>query len=800
MTGDTDDPTQLAWRFSPVSNNKRTRVVPDQELDVLVATDVLSEGQNLQDAAIVVNYDLPWAIIRLVQRAGRVDRIGQQAETILCYSFLPADGVERIIRLRARVRQRLQENAEVVGTDEAFFEDDSNDQAIRDLFTEKAGILDGDADTEVDLGSYAFQIWKNAIDRNPSLQKIIADLPNVVYSTKPHVSRTEQPEGVLVYVRTAEGNDALAWVDKQGNPVTESQFAILRAAMCEPDTPALPRHDSHHDLVHQGVERIASEEKTIGGQLGRPSGARFRTYERLKRYADAVKDTLFDSQQLRRAIEDIYSYPLRQVAIDILNRQLRSGISDADLAQRVIDLREEDRLCIIHEEEESQEPRIICSLGLADQTGEGRYAPCAHAVAPRESMTLSMPRIRHYLREGNLEKLFIEELGWDRHAIQLTVAVDGHTYTLRAIAEKRGVQIFECQTDAASSIPGYATRRKLETQITKSAYEHLIIFVDAARTMQIWQWVARQPGQPTAYREHHYHAQHQSGDALIQKLEAITFSLNEEEGITLTGVVFRLRDAFDRDRITRRFYDHFKREHAAFLAFIKGITEQGDREWYASLMLNRLMFVYFIQCKGFLNGDTDYLKNRLRVIQERQGKGKFLTFYRYFLLRLFHEGFAQQPAQRAADLEALLGEVPYLNGGLFELHTLEQKHTGIDIPDEAFEHLFAFFDQYDWHLDTRPLRNDREINPDVLGYIFEKYINQKQMGAYYTKEDITEYIAKNTVIPYLFDAAQKKCAIAFQPDSALWRLLRDDPDRYIYEPGPQRGGRSAASRDCQRRD
>ena len=94
-------------------------------------------------------------------------------------------------------------------------------------------------------------------------------------------------------------------------------------------------------------------------------------YERLKRYADEVKGTLFDTQQLRRTIEDIYSYPLRQVAIDILNRQLRSGISDADLAQRVIDLREEDRLCIIHEEEEAQEPRIICSLGLATQT-EGR--------------------------------------------------------------------------------------------------------------------------------------------------------------------------------------------------------------------------------------------------------------------------------------------------------------------------------------------------------------------------------------------------------------------------------------------
>jgi superfamily II DNA/RNA helicase len=135
VTGDSDDPTALAWRFSPASNGRA--VPPEQQVRVLVATDVLSEGQNLQDAHIVVNYDLPWAIIRLIQRAGRVDRIGQQAADILCYTFLPADGVERIIQLRARVRQRLRANAEVIGTDEAFFEDDHNDQALRDLFTEK---------------------------------------------------------------------------------------------------------------------------------------------------------------------------------------------------------------------------------------------------------------------------------------------------------------------------------------------------------------------------------------------------------------------------------------------------------------------------------------------------------------------------------------------------------------------------------------------------------------------------------------------------------------------------------------
>jgi superfamily II DNA/RNA helicase len=94
VTGDSPDPTALAWRFSPESNRKTDnsrRIAPQDELRVLNATDALSEGQNLQDCAIIVNYDLPWAIIQLIQRAGRVDRIGQRADSITCYSFLPAE-------------------------------------------------------------------------------------------------------------------------------------------------------------------------------------------------------------------------------------------------------------------------------------------------------------------------------------------------------------------------------------------------------------------------------------------------------------------------------------------------------------------------------------------------------------------------------------------------------------------------------------------------------------------------------------------------------------------------------------
>ncbi len=367
-TGQSSSPTELAWRFSPVSNQES--IAPEDELRVLIATDVLSEGQNLQDAAIVINYDLPWAIIRLSQRAGRVDRIGQQAERILCYSFLPADGVERIIRLRARVRQRLAQNSEVVGSDERFFDDEQLAEQLRDLYTEKSGILDFEADTEVDLASYAYQIWANATRDNPGLAKKVADLPDVVYSTRQYAGSVQRPQGVLTYMKTSDGSDSLAWLDEQGNSVTQSQYAILRAAECSPETPAIQRHLNHHELVLQAVELMRRDDYNPGGQLGGRTSARRRAYERLKDHVDNLKKTapLFLTQDLEHAVDDLYRYPLRSTARDSLNRQLRSGVSDEDLAQLVVALRSEDRLSLIQEEGEHNEPRILCSLGLFAST------------------------------------------------------------------------------------------------------------------------------------------------------------------------------------------------------------------------------------------------------------------------------------------------------------------------------------------------------------------------------------------------------------------------------------------------
>jgi hypothetical protein len=300
-----------------------------------------------------------------------VDRSGQQSDSILCYSFVPADGVERLINLRARVRQRLIQNAEVVGSDETFFDDETDEELIRDLYTEKNGILDDDGDSEVDLASYAYQIWKNATDADPSLAAKIEAMANVVYATKAHITSPASPKGALVYMRTAQGNDALAWMDEAGEAVTQSQLTILKAAACNAETQALPRTEHHHTLTQQGLAHIVQEETSSGGALGRPSGARFKAFERIKRFRERHGNTrdLFVTEdyvrRIDRVMEEIYRYPLYQSATDSINRQIKAGIGDHQLIDLIFSLREDGRLCVIDDQDQQREPKLICSMGLA---------------------------------------------------------------------------------------------------------------------------------------------------------------------------------------------------------------------------------------------------------------------------------------------------------------------------------------------------------------------------------------------------------------------------------------------------
>lgn len=387
---------------------------------------------------------------------------------------------------------------------------------------------------------------------------------------------------------------------------------------------------------------------------------------------------------------------------------------------------------------------------------------------------------------ANFAELFISEMAWNNPTgpVKLPpIEIDSVTYSPQAVADKCGFKVLVCEVD---TIPTTSVCRRIDLKVRRFANDYILIFAQRSGFHHLWLAPVRKVDKRDIVTTEYTTAA--QSEFLFEKVDKLAFAFDER--VTITDVRQRVQESFvvNSEKITKDFYAGFKKEHKAFVEFISGIegtdTATKDRQWYASVMLNRLMFCYFIQKKGFLDGNTDYLQDKLRLVQRERGEGHFFrSFYIGFLRGLFHDGL--NTPRHDEEFENTYGRIPYLNGGMFDEHKIEHDYAGIDIADEAFERLFNFFDRWNWHLDTRITASGKDINPDVLGYIFEQYINDRaQMGAYYTKEDITEYIGRSCILPYLFDRvknATAESAKAFAPEGYVWRTLRDSGDRYIFD-------------------
>jgi hypothetical protein len=401
------------------------------------------------------------------------------------------------------------------------------------------------------------------------------------------------------------------------------------------------------------------------------------------------------------------------------------------------------------------------------------------------SNKITKSQFKEFVQQFKFKELF-NHLGWDLDNYTQSIEIDKVNYTLTSVAKKSVFKIFICKSEN-NNIPNYAQRVKIEKQITKSFREHIIIFIDESKKEQIWQYVVREIGKPNRPKQIQY-KNDKEPELLYQRASGLFFELDEEENITIIDVTQRVGQNFQQnnEKVTKKFYEIFKKEHQSFIKFITGIEDQRNIEWYASLMLNRLMFCYFIQKKEFLNGDKNYLRTKLNEFNNANSTNttntndNFYSFYRQFLLVLFHDGLGNEA--HSDELKKKTGKIPYLNGGLFDRHEIEVNNPNINIDNSAFEKLFNFFDKYEWHLDTRPTANEKEINPDVIGYIFEKYINDRaNMGAYYTKEDITDYISKNSIIPYLVEDVERNYRNIFDKDYEIYQNFIKSNDKYIYD-------------------
>jgi hypothetical protein len=373
---------------------------------------------------------------------------------------------------------------------------------------------------------------------------------------------------------------------------------------------------------------------------------------------------------------------------------------------------------------------------------------------------LDFAGFQKHLSAFDFPSLFVEVLGWN-HAPMAEQGwqEDGTTqqsFARRMVAELGGVAVL--QVVPATGWPDEATRAHIWKHLSQRHAENIVIFTDQREraSQSLWYWVKRgkdeATGKPKNTPRRHEYFRGQPVDLFASKLQAMVVELSELDTagrMPVLEAARRIQAALDVEKTTKRFFASYSEEHDRLLGEIEGIDDERERRWYASVILNRLMFVWFMQKKGFLDhADYDYLPKKIEASKAR-GQNRF---FGEFLNALFFEAFAKPMADRTAAVQALTGDIPYLNGGLFLHHPLEldankqpRLGTTLRIPDSAFDGVFKLFAAFSWNLDDTPGGNADEINPDVLGYIFEKYINQKAFGAYYTRPEITGYLAERSI-------------------------------------------------------
>lgn len=359
VSGNTDNPAEMARRFSPESNavpgQTAEEATPEHPIDVLVATDVLSEGQNLQDAHIVVNYDLPWAIIRIIQRAGRVDRVGQKSDTVYVY-LISHDKIEQQINLRQRIKTRLGASAEAFGSDEQFFGGPAEIKILDDFYKGKVADDAEDIDGEADAVSEAWLAWSNAQTKHPEIAAKVLAMQDLVHSTRDQYL-TENHGSVACFVSTDSGVEAFA--SATTDPSGENAYQLLtpleamRIFQAQIDTPTADQRPDHFELERQLLQGPLTLEALAAGNL---KGIRKWVWERLG------GNTLF--AQASDALNALQERPLTEHATSRLTQARRNRYSLDDLSDLISQLHRDDRLVI--RSTDTDNIKLVCSIGVRD--------------------------------------------------------------------------------------------------------------------------------------------------------------------------------------------------------------------------------------------------------------------------------------------------------------------------------------------------------------------------------------------------------------------------------------------------
>lgn len=251
----------------------------------------------------------------------------------------------------------------------------------------------------------------------------------------------------------------------------------------------------------------------------------------------------------------------------------------------------------------------------------------------------------------------------------------------------------------------------------------------------------------------------------INKSKITNTSLNKLNGLIFNDIT-SFDNLFDRKEVVKAFYDEFVKYRKLLIDNISGLNTEIEKERYAQILVDRLIFLYFIQKKELLDENKDYLPAKLK-----QYPG---DFFNNFLCPLFFNGLSLKGFK-----DRRFGDIPYLNGGLFRRKKCEQ--VKISIPDEVFEKILTFFDSWSWYVDERAdFGEEKSISPEILGHIFEKTVNQKESGAYYTPQLITSYISETTIYPVCLNKINSRFKQNYSTINELFQKKSSEEISFLY--------------------
>jgi superfamily II DNA or RNA helicase len=362
----------VVGRFSPGSNPEHRPASADAEITTLIATDVLSEGLNLQDCGTIINYDLHWNPVRLIQRFGRIDRIGSTNDAVWGYNFLPEIGIERNLGLRRKLHNRIQEIHDTIGEDAAILDktEQLNEEAMYAIYGASQGDgqldmwdQDGGGEELLDLNE-AEEMLRQLRAEDPAEYDRIANLRDGIRSAK-HGSG--QP-GLFVFCQAGRFQQ-LFLVGADGKYLTRDVPRVLGAIKCAPETPGAPIPEGYNPAVMQVKRQFAEEVKH------RESEREFSmTLTQAQRYILREMRILFtatESDELREQVnilERAFRAPITAALKRELNSVRKNGLTGETLLRRLADLYHQHHLREWTErrgwEVEEQVPRVVCSMGI----------------------------------------------------------------------------------------------------------------------------------------------------------------------------------------------------------------------------------------------------------------------------------------------------------------------------------------------------------------------------------------------------------------------------------------------------